>query len=361
MVKLIKKIFKAGNYGKKGNYPKAKLQKWVDNGKEFSVIPGHIKDWLDSGYPRTAIPIGGKVKCTSVDNEGFLYGEIQYNEFGKKVTEGGAYENFSIGIDTMDNPDHLALLGYAPPHIKELDKAFSEFSEEFQDREIKYIEFEEGGTMGIDEILAALGALSAEDALKVALASVEGLDVTEANITGLDTLQEKLWEKQNETWYVEKLESVGYKVAKEFSEDQIKKFAEGAGLEIKKPALTAVKTEAQIREEAMKEFSMKQEEKELKEKVLKLFPPSLKHLAEFCVESAFSGDNYVNIIEFSEEEKTPMKDHLEKMVEEGGPFSKMFKNISEEMKLSEFSETKTGNSRTDEIINKAKKLAEEVM
>ena len=127
---MLKKIFKAGNYGGKGSWTNEDLKKMVKDGKEFSVIPGHVGDWINNGYVKTAIPIAGTVKCVDVDNEGYLIGEISYNEFGNKVTEGGLYKNFSAGFKINGEPDHLALLGYAPPHIKDLDKAFSEFSGE---------------------------------------------------------------------------------------------------------------------------------------------------------------------------------------------------------------------------------------
>lgn len=316
MINILKKIFRAGNYGTKGNYPIDTLKKWVEDGKEFSVVPGHIGDWLKNGYVKTSIPLGGKVKCASVDEEGFLYGDIQYNEFGKKVTEGGAYENFSIGISPAGVPDHLAILGYAPPQIKELDKAFSEFSGEVGDAE--YIEFAEGEKMELGEIIEFLSKL----------------DVTEANITELSKLQETLWEKQDQAWYVEKLQSEGYAVTKEFSQS---------------------KTEEEIRAEITAEIKMDSEKKALKSKITAMVPPSMKGLMEFAVDQAFKGENYEEIIEFSEEEKTPMKDHLEKMAEEGGPFRHLFKEFSKGLG-SEGSKVKT----TDDIISNAKKLMMEV-
>ncbi len=49
------KIFKAGNYGKKGNYSTETLKSWI--GKEFNITAGHVGDLINNGYPVTAIPI----------------------------------------------------------------------------------------------------------------------------------------------------------------------------------------------------------------------------------------------------------------------------------------------------------------
>ena len=37
------KIFKAGDYGRKGTYSVDKLKSWV--GKEFNITAGHVGDW----------------------------------------------------------------------------------------------------------------------------------------------------------------------------------------------------------------------------------------------------------------------------------------------------------------------------
>ncbi|WP_321328447.1 hypothetical protein [uncultured Ilyobacter sp.] len=288
MSNIIKKIFKAGNYGGKGNYPREILKKWVKDGKEFSIVPGHIGDWLKNGYVKTSIPLGGKVKCASVDEEGFLYGEVLYNDFGKKVTESGAYENFSIGISPTGNPDHLALLGYTPPHIKELDKAFSEFSGEIE--EVEYIEFNE------EVIKEEMGILD----------------------------------------MIEKLTAEGYAVEKI------------------KPQI--IKTEEEIKEEVKAEFARNMERDKLKAKVTASVPPSIKGIMEFAVDQAFSNENYEYIIEFSENEKSSMRDHLERMAEDGGPFKHLFKEFSKDIKSDIPEERKT----TDEIISNAKRLMMEV-
>ena len=325
MIKIIKKIFKAGNYGTKGNYSIEALRKWVEKGKEFSVIPGHVQDWVNTGYARTAIPLGGKVKCTSVDDDGFLYGDIQYNEFGKKVTEGGAYENFSIGISPAGDPDHLAILGYAPPHIKELDKAFSEFSSEVG--EVVYIEFADGDPKLVSE---PKEGITPEEVMEF----IKGMDASENSKKLFEDLQEILWHKMDQAFWAEKLKSEGYSVTKEFSEP---------------------KSESEIREEVRREITREAEKNTLRTKIKGLVPPAIRGIMEFAVDQAFSEENYEIVIEFSENEKTPMKDHLMKMVEEGGPFKHLFKEFSKGMG-SEGPKVKTA----DDIINNAKKLMMEV-
>ena len=143
------KIFKAGNYGAKGNYTIENLKSWI--GKEFSITAGHIGDWQKSGYPITAIPVAGTCKVTDVDENGYLIGEFNYNSFGESIKE--QYPNLSIGIGTDGNPNHLALLGYAPPHLKDLDKSFSEFSQDLTLLETtQTIEFAEDDQAKIDEL-----------------------------------------------------------------------------------------------------------------------------------------------------------------------------------------------------------------
>ena len=199
---MKKKIFRAGNYGKKGNYPTELLQSWVDDGKEFSITLGHVGDWMKQGYPRTSIPVGGKAKCIEVDQEGNLYADVDYNEFGKTITETGAYDNFSLGVTKTNKPDHLAVLGYAPPHIKNLSQTFAEFGEEFEEIET-YIEFNEGGeTMTIKEVIEFL----------------KGMDITETTKPELQKLQNLLFDKMDLIYILEKLTAEGYTVVKEFSE-----------------------------------------------------------------------------------------------------------------------------------------------
>ncbi len=153
------RIFKAGDYGKKGNYSADKLKSWV--GKEFNITAGHVGDWVNNGYPVTAIPVAGTCKVTDVDNEGYLIGEFSYNSLGESIKD--KYPNLSIGIGANGEPNHLAILGYAPPHIKDLDQSFSEFSQDLTSIEkTETIEFAEEDAQGkIDEFAAYLKGVDA--------------------------------------------------------------------------------------------------------------------------------------------------------------------------------------------------------
>lgn len=327
MIKIIKKIFKAGNYGKKGNYSIENLKEWVKEGKEFSIVAGHVGDWIKTGYAKTSIPIGGKAKCVSVDEEGYLCADVNYNEFGKKAVKSGAYENFSIGISTTGNPDHLAILGYVPPHIDSLDKAFSEFAGAIEEEVSDYIEFEERPKPD-----GKLDEMPLEEVIK----ALESLDASKVDKKILRRLQEVVFSKQDQSFWVQRLKEEGYDVVKE---------------EFSKP-----KTEEELREEIKQEFAREREKESLKAKIMTLVPPSLKPLMEFSVEEAFKVENYENLIEFSESETSTMKDHLEKLTEEGGFFKHLFTEFNKNLS----GENKAKPKSDSEIIENAKKLMKEV-
>ena len=195
------KIFKAGNYGAKGNYTVENLKSWI--GKEFSITAGHIGDWQKNGYPITAIPVAGTCKVTDVDENGYLIGEFNYNSFGESIKE--QYPNLSIGIGSDGNPNHLAILGYAPPHLKDLDKSFSEFSQDLTSLETtQTIEFAEDDQAKIDEFTSY----------------IKGVDASKIK---LGNLFDVLWEKDSERVAVDKLKAAGYTVEKtaEFSKETL--------------------------------------------------------------------------------------------------------------------------------------------
>lgn len=313
MFRINKRIFKAGDYGKKGKWTSEDLQQFASTGKEFPVTPGHVGDWVKNGHPRTAIPLAGHFKCTHVDDEGFLCADINYNEFGDKVVNDGLYNNFSIGFDKPCGvPDHLAILGYAPPHLKDLDSAFSESSEfsEFSE-EVEYIEFQEkGGSMPLltPEAVASASLQDRMEAMKAI-----GQTITKEDKKMAMTLAELFWQFGDKG-----MES-------EFSE----------GFRIEEVVQDKPKTVEEIRAEVEAEFSEKEakkiieiERESFKEKFSKLFPPSLKPMADFTVDSAYSEGNYENLVEFSEGEKETMKDHLEKIISDGGPFQGLFKDLT---------------------------------
>ena len=305
---MDKKIFKAGNYFSKGKYSIEQLKSWVASGKEFSIILGHVGDWLGAGYPRTAIPFGGKVKCKSVDSDGFLIGEIKYNDFGKKIVESGAYDNFSLGITQGGQPDHLALLGYAPPHIKDLDKAFSEFTECLTEEEITYFEFNKEGKMTFEEIKNLLSAT----------------EITEENSGAIGEISAMLAEKSGMVL-----------MAKEPTEEQVAEFAKGLGKELVEIKVPVQKTEEELRTEIAHEFSVKQEKEEMKKQALSMVPPSLKSLVEFSIEEAYKGDNYNTVFEFSADEKVVPKELLKTVFSNGGPFAHLKKTHTAGKEFSE--------------------------
>lgn len=321
------KIFKAGNYGAKGNYTVENLKSWI--GKEFSITAGHIGDWQKNGYPITAIPVAGTCKVTDVDENGYLIGEFNYNSFGESIKE--QYPNLSIGIGSDGNPNHLAILGYAPPHLKDLDKSFSEFSQDLTSiEETQTIEFAEDDQAKIDEFTSY----------------IKGVDASKIK---LGNLFDVLWEKDSEKTAVDKLRGAGYTVEKtaEFSKETLGTIAKTLGYILTEKPVENL-TQAEIYKKVRAEFTRDNEKKEVKEKFIKMFPPVMHSFIEFGIDKAFDEKEYSNIIEFSEGKKGTIANMLKDFSKEDGPFAHLFKNISSGI---EFSEDK-------DPVQEAKELAE---
>ena len=321
------KIFKAGNYGAKGNYTVENLKSWI--GKEFSITAGHIGDWQKNGYPITAIPVAGTCKVTDVDENGYLIGEFNYNSFGESIKE--QYPNLSIGIGSDGNPNHLAILGYAPPHLKDLDKSFSEFSQDLTSLETtQTIEFAEDDQAKIDEFTSY----------------IKGVDASKIK---LGNLFDVLWEKDSERVAVDKLKAAGYTVEKtaEFSKETLGSIANTLGYILAEKPVENL-TQAEMYEKVRAEFTRDNEKKEVKEKFIKMFPPVMHSFIEFGIDKAFDEKEYSNIIEFSEGKKGTIANMLKEFSKEDGPFAHLFKNISSGI---EFSEDK-------DPVQEAKELAE---
>lgn len=323
---MPKRIFKAGNYGAKGNYTVDDLKSWI--GKEFSITAGHVGDWTSKGYPTTAIPVAGSCEVVGVDEEGYLLAEFTYNYFGDSIKE--MYPNVSIGIGKDGNPNHLAILGYAPPHLKDLDKSFNEFSQDLTSIEkTQTIEFAEDDQAKIDEFTSY----------------IKGVDASKIK---LGNLFDVLWEKDSEKSAVDKLRGAGYTVEKtaEFNTDTLKNIASILNFDLvekKKENLT----QDEMYEKVRAEFTRDNEKKEVKEKFIKMFPPVMHKIIEFAIDKAFDEKEYSNIIEFSEEEKGTMANKLKEFSNSDGPFAHLFKNISSGIEFS--ANTKEETNAKDRI------------
>lgn len=323
------RIFKAGDYGKKGNYSADKLKSWV--GKEFNITAGHVGDWTGNGYPVTAIPVAGTCKVTDVDDQGYLIGEFAYNSLGESIKD--KYPNLSIGIGADGEPNHLAILGYAPPHIKDLDQSFSEFSQDLTSIEkTETIEFAEEDAQGkIDEFIAFFRTV----------------DVSKVNYKALFDV---LYEKDDEKYAVNKLKDLGYTVEKsaEFSQDTLKSIADGLGLMLSAKPVNNL-TPQEIFAKAKAEFAREAERDETKKKLVSMFPPVLHKLLEFAVDKAYEETEYSNIIEFSEDDKTSMATKLKEFSEGESPFKELFKNYTDSKEFSD--------KKEESPIEKAKRIA----
>ena len=311
---MPKRIFKADNYGAKGNYTVENLKSWI--GKEFSITAGHIGDWQKNGYPITAIPVAGTCKVTDVDENGYLIGEFNYNSFGESIKK--QYPNLSIGIGSDGNPNHLAILGYAPPHLKDLDKSFSEFSQDLTSiEETQTIEFAEDDQAKIDEFTSY----------------IKGVDASKIK---LGNLFDVLWEKDSEKTAVDKLRGAGYTVEKtaEFSKETLGTIAKTLGYILTEKPVENL-TQAEIYKKVRAEFTRDNEKKEVKEKFIKMFPPVMHSFIEFGIDKAFDEKEYSNIIEFSEGKKGTIANMLKEFSKEDGPFAHLFKNYSNNIEFSE--------------------------
>lgn len=324
---MPKRIFKAGNYGHKGDYSVDTLKSWI--GKEFSITAGHVGDWTSKGYPTTAIPVAGSCKAVGVDEEGYLLAEFTYNSFGDSIKE--MYPNISIGIGTDGNPNHLAILGYAPPHLKDLDKSFSEFSQDLTSLETtQTIEFAEDEQAKVDEFVAF----------------IKGVDASKVK---LSNLFDALWEKDSERVAVDKLKAAGYTVEKtaEFSKETLGNIANILGYILAEKPVENL-TQAEMYEKVRAEFTRDSEKKEVKEKFIKMFPPVMHSFIEFGIDKAFDEKEYSNMIEFSEGKKGTIANMLKEFSKEDGPFAHLFKNISSEIEFS---------ANTEEEINTKERIS----
>ncbi|MEG0730707.1 MAG: hypothetical protein RR421_05300, partial [Cetobacterium sp.] len=164
------------------------------------------------------------------------------------------------------------------------------------------------------------------------LAALDGLDVAEIDLQPAFT---KLWELDDQKWYINKLLAEGYIVEKtaEFSKTQAIELAktlnfEGLGFNLTEKPIPTQMTAEEWKAQYAKEFSMNNEKELYSSKFIELFPESIKSLAEFCVEQAYKKETYDIPFEFSAEEKIPFANFIKKAVQEGGPFKELFENYS---------------------------------
>jgi hypothetical protein len=333
-VKKKIKIFESGKYPQ-GEFSTSRIKK-IFGGikKNVEAIYIHTSKWEKEGKAPVNVGEFGDFEVVEKNGDAVVYSEIEFNDKGKNYYNDGIFKGVSVEIP-KDVLTKIALLPVGVnPQIK---------GAEFESIE-NYIEFEEfangGGRMELSGVIEFLS----------------GLDVTETNTGEFQELQEVLWKKQDQAWFVKKLKEEGYAVSKEFSKEELEEFAEKAGFELKEHVEPQTKTEEELRREIKAEFSRESERDTLKEKALAMVPPVLKGLVEFSIDEAYKNENFETIVEFSEEDKTPAHEHLKKVFEGKGPFAELF---SEKYKGVEFQ--KTEENKADEIIANAKKIAEEVM
>ncbi len=270
-------LFKAGDYGNKGNWSKDKLANLIQD-KELDVIPYHTSEFTKLGMLRNEIPVIGKFKNISIKGDEIIAGDVEI--FDRKEFKNRKVDRLSVEIENGKITRVGALpVGVEPAVSNSGSFANGEFSQGFEMDWINQeniIEFsdetnkkEGSDNMNLDELLEKLKDTSGNEKIKI----------------------------MNELF-------------KTLSEDEITK------VEIPKRKEPG-KTEEEIREEVKKEFAREQEIKEFMAKNDSKITPAMKKLGiEEFVKQAFSNND--GIVEFSENgasQKAKTSDVLNKIFE----------------------------------------------
>lgn len=324
------KVFEAGKYPQ-GNYPISKVNDIFHkdlNG--ISAIFSHSSKWEKEG--KKPVEIGEfsnfEIKGTEV------FADVEFNEKGENYYSDGILKGVSVEIDK--NVNKLLKIAVLPVGI---NPAVS--TAEFQNNETVIIEFEEVIELGVEELLKALEGLDSQNKLTLVLAALNSINVTDVDLQPVFT---KLWELDDQKWYVNKLVAEGYIVSKEaeFSKEEIERIAKlhqgTVEFSDKKN-----KTESEIRAEIKEELEFEAERKELITKMKRKTQPALHEMIEFALISA--GKERKNIIEFSENEKGTYYEKFKNTIEKTQDHPAL-KNYFEN--IEEFSE-ETSNSVEEEV------------
>ncbi|MEG1339050.1 hypothetical protein [Cetobacterium sp.] len=284
------KVFEAGNYPQ-GDFNLDRVKEVfssIDN--PIGGIFSHTSKWLNEN--KTPVDVG---EFSNFEVKGGdVYADIEFNAKGTNYYNDGILKGVSVEIDK--NTNKLLKIAVLPVGI---NPAVS--TAEFQESETGIvIEFEEVKQVTLEELLAALVGLSSADRLRIVLAALDGLDVAEIDLQPAFT---KLWELDDQKWYINKLVAEGYVVEKtaEFSKEKISELAKGMNLQVvefeREVVLSPEEMRAQIKSEIEFETKLENEITEMK----KVIPPALQHVVEFAIRE--SAKKRAEIVEFSETEK----------------------------------------------------------
>lgn len=270
-------LFKAGDYGNKGNWSKDKLANLLQD-KELDVIPYHTSEFTKLGMLRNEIPVIGKFKNITIKGDEIIAGDVEI--FDRKEFKNRKVDRLSVEIENGKITRVGALpVGVEPAVSNSGSFANGEFSQGF---EMDWINQKN---------------------------IIEFSDDKKNNGGNVEMNFEELLKKLLEFDSGDKIKAVN-EVLKTLTKEELEK------IEIPKEKGTE-KTEEEIREEVKKEFAREQEIKEFMAKNDSKITPAMKKLGiEEFVKQAFSNND--GIVEFSENgasQKTKTSDVLNKIFE----------------------------------------------
>lgn len=145
------RIFKAGDYGDKGKYTKESLSAIAGKYNE-QVTSGGTKSPLSYGHKDdSSAPAAGWVNRLRMDGD-FMIAELDPTKRLIKDVEDGSYRNLSAEFyRNGDGFRRLAVLGSAPPHLKDID-SLSFGDAYFSEDEQSICMFSEGALCDLDSV-----------------------------------------------------------------------------------------------------------------------------------------------------------------------------------------------------------------
>ena len=328
-IKKTIKVFEVGNYPQ-GEFSLEKVKQIFTGIKApISGIFSHSSKWITE--EKEPIEIGEFENFILKNNQ--VYADVEFNEKGSKYYNDGILKGVSVEIDTKSNTlQKIAVLPIGmTPAIN---------GAEFQmDTDGIILEFEED-KLNLAELIESLGALTPAERITVAIATLKELDVTQVDVGPILT---RAWELDDQQWYIKNLISNGYVVekAEEFSKEKLIELVKPLGFDLVEFQVK-VKTEEEIRNEIMLEFSRKERFNNLKTDLNKKVFPSVQPIIEFAIEKALQEED--KIIEFSETEKISAIAKFEKIINEM-PESKIFQEHYREFTEEEKDKTKETEDR----------------
>nr|DAI55144.1 MAG TPA: hypothetical protein [Caudoviricetes sp.] len=270
-------LFKAGDYGKKGNWTGENFKKLVSNVQSLDIIPFHTSEFMNKGLLRNEIPVIGKFKNIEIKDDAIIANNVEI--FNKEHFKNRKVDRLSVEIEN----GLITRVGALPEGVEPaVSNSGSLKGLEFQKDivemdwiENKIINFDRGEEMNLDEILGKINDLSLDDKIKLVNGTLKSLQEHEIEVAkkGIDL---SIFEEKKEP-----------------------------------------KTEDEIKEEAKKEFQKELEVQEFMKANAAKITPAMKSLGiESLIDKVIKEND--GIIEFSEngaKKQSNSKEILEKMFE----------------------------------------------